>query len=133
MKNSALAREREIGMSNLSLSRVYQEDKIRRIKLMFADTLFGQLRQTVFGDKAVDVLADHLGIAAEDVRKWLKAEALPNQAMLRRIMVIFKGTNIVGNHANDHSECMGHVIDLVEEAERSKILREIEITHPKSE
>ena len=95
---------------------------------MFADTLFGQLRQTVFGDRAVDVLAAHLNVEADDVNKWLRAEALPSQELLRRMMVIFKGSNSL----NDHSECMAHIAELVEEAERAKILRNIEITQPKS-
>ena len=115
-------------MTKLFEQKVYQDDYIRRIRLMFADTLFGQLRQTVFGDKAVDVLAAHLNIEAEDVNKWLKAEALPSQELLRRMMVIFKGSNVL----RDHSDCMEQIVNLVDEAERAKILRNIEITQPKS-
>ena len=115
-------------MSKLAEQKVYQDDFIRRVRLMFADTLFGQLRQTVFGENAVDVLAAHLNVETEDVNKWLRAEALPSQELMRRMMVIFKGSN----RLNDHSDCMTSIVELAEEAERAKILRNIEITQSKS-
>ena len=115
-------------MSKLAEQRYCQDDHIRRVKLMFADMLFGQLWQSAYGDKAIGVLAAHLNVDTEDVQKWLKAEALPCFELFDRLLFIIKGVD----YEVDRTSGFHHIYELIRDIERAKILCNIELTQPKS-
>ena len=68
-------------MSKLAEQRVCKDDHDRRVMLALTDAVFELFRVNrliKFGDEAEDVLAAHLNIKVEDVRKWFRGEALSN-------------------------------------------------------
>ena len=106
---------------------VYLDDEVRRIKIAFSDLLFHELSRTVFGEKAPDVLAAHLGISGDDVRKWLRAEALPCRELLRRTLILIKGTKIISEIGDSFRDVMA----LIDEIECREVLQKIELTRPR--